>query len=60
LTEDKTQRPLTRKGKIRVEMERRLKDSGVPTLVVRADDFFGGRGAATNGYRKAGSNRANR
>jgi nucleoside-diphosphate-sugar epimerase len=37
------QRPRTRKGAIRVEMERRLKDSGVPALVVRAGDFFGPR-----------------
>ena len=38
------QRPRTRKGAIRVEMERRLRDSGVPTLVVRAGDYFGPRG----------------
>jgi nucleoside-diphosphate-sugar epimerase len=37
------QRPWTRKGAIRVEMERRLKESGVPALVVRAGDFFGPR-----------------
>jgi len=48
LTEDKPQRPMTRKGKIRVEMERRLKDSGVPALVVRAGDFFGGLGGGNN------------
>ena len=35
------QRPRTRKGAIRVEMERRLRASGVPALVVRAGDFFG-------------------
>jgi nucleoside-diphosphate-sugar epimerase len=39
--EDAPQRPVTRKGAIRVEMERRLKDSGLPVLVVRAGDFFG-------------------
>lgn len=39
--EDAPQRPLTRKGAIRVEMERRLKRSGVPVLIVRAGDFFG-------------------
>src|SRR5688572_30663553 len=33
------QNPRTRKGAIRVEMERRLRDSGVPTLIVRAGDF---------------------
>jgi nucleoside-diphosphate-sugar epimerase len=38
------QNPTTRKGKIRVEMERRLRAAsvaGVPVLVVRAGDFFG-------------------
>ena len=39
--EDAPQRPITRKGAIRVEMERRLKDSGLPVLIVRAGDFFG-------------------
>ncbi|MTV36465.1 NAD(P)H-binding protein [Duganella radicis] len=39
--EDAPQRPITRKGVIRVEMERRLKDSGLPVLIVRAGDFFG-------------------
>ena len=42
LREDAPQRPLTRKGQIRVAMEARLRDSGVPGLVVRAGDFFGG------------------
>jgi nucleoside-diphosphate-sugar epimerase len=44
LTEDSPQRPLTRKGAIRVEMEQRLRtaaDTGVRSLVVRAGDFFG-------------------
>lgn len=50
LTEDKAQAPITRKGKIRVEMERRLKASGVPALVVRAGDFFGGRGGGNNWF----------
>jgi nucleoside-diphosphate-sugar epimerase len=45
LREDSPQRPLTRKGKIRAEMERRLQGSGVPALVVRAGDFFGDGGA---------------
>lgn len=38
------QQPLTRKGRIRVEMERRLQAAaadGVRTLIVRAGDFFG-------------------
>lgn len=50
LTEDRPQRPLTRKGKIRVEMEQRLKDSGVPALVVRAGDFFGGQSGGNNWF----------
>lgn len=44
LREDSPQNPLTRKGKIRVELERRLQataDSGVRSLIVRAGDFFG-------------------
>jgi nucleoside-diphosphate-sugar epimerase len=44
LTEDSPQRPFTRKGVLRVEMERRLKIAsmrGVPVLIVRAGDFFG-------------------
>lgn len=44
LREDSPQNPLTRKGTIRAEMERRLKaaaDTGVRSLVVRAGDFFG-------------------
>ena len=46
LTERSPQRPLTRKGAIRVEMEARLRAAaaeGVRTLVVRAGDFFGPR-----------------
>lgn len=48
LTEDAPQNPLTCKGKVRVEMERRLKaaaSEGVRTLIVRAGDFFGPRAA---------------
>ncbi|MFK0205355.1 NAD-dependent epimerase/dehydratase family protein [Agrobacterium sp. NPDC090283] len=44
LTEDSPQKPFTRKGALRVEMERRLKMvsmRGVPVLIVRAGDFFG-------------------
>src|SRR5215510_13393987 len=46
LSERSPQNPLTRKGKIRVEMERRLEAAsrdGVRTLVLRAGDFFGPR-----------------
>jgi nucleoside-diphosphate-sugar epimerase len=42
--EDAPQRPATRKGAIRVEMERRLKaasEAGVKVLILRAGDFFG-------------------
>jgi len=44
LHEDAPQRPLTRKGAIRVEMERRLQaaaSQGCRVIVVRAGDFFG-------------------
>ena len=44
--ESTAQRPVTRKGKIRVAMEQRLREAsreGVPVLVVRAGDFFGPR-----------------
>ncbi|PZU90299.1 MAG: hypothetical protein DI528_00145 [Shinella sp.] len=42
--EDSPQHPATRKGRIRVELERRLEAAaadGVPVLIVRAGDFFG-------------------
>jgi nucleoside-diphosphate-sugar epimerase len=48
IAEDAPQRPATRKGAIRVEMERRLRiaaDDGVRSLIVRAGDFFGPRAA---------------
>jgi nucleoside-diphosphate-sugar epimerase len=48
IAEEAPQRPITRKGLIRVEMERRLRTAsgeGVRTLVVRAGDFFGPRAA---------------
>lgn len=41
LDETAPQRPRTRKGAIRVEMERRLRDSSLPVLIVRFGDFFG-------------------
>ncbi|RZL89639.1 MAG: NAD-dependent epimerase/dehydratase family protein [Variovorax sp.] len=46
LVESSPQRPLTRKGSIRAQMEQRLRqaaDRGVRTLIVRAGDFFGPR-----------------
>ncbi|MBB2926925.1 NAD-dependent epimerase/dehydratase family protein [Paraburkholderia silvatlantica] len=44
LREDSPQQPLTRKGAIRVELERRMRaasEHGVRSIVVRAGDFFG-------------------
>lgn len=44
LTEDSPQHPTTKKGAIRVELERRLEASaraGIGVLIVRAGDFFG-------------------
>ncbi len=46
LREDSPQHPLTRKGAIRVELERRLQaaaDQGVRSLILRCGDFFGPR-----------------
>jgi nucleoside-diphosphate-sugar epimerase len=45
ITEDAPQAPVTRKGKIRVEMEEMLRlatADGVKVLIVRAGDFFSG------------------
>lgn len=44
LREDSPQNPLTEKGRLRVEMERRLEAAsreGAPVLIVRYGDFFG-------------------
>lgn len=44
LGEDSPQRPLTRKGAIRVELEQRLQEAsrrGARVIIVRAGDFFG-------------------
>lgn len=52
VTEESPQNAMTRKGKIRVEMERRLQAAamgGVPVLIVRAGDFFGP-GAGNNWF----------
>lgn len=52
LREDSPQNPLTSKGRIRAEMERRLKAAshdGVRVIIVRAGDFFGP-GAANNWF----------
>jgi len=53
VTESSPQRPLTRKGAIRVAMEQRLEDaarSGVKVLIVRAGDFFGPRSTGNNWF----------
>lgn len=49
ILETSPQKPTTRKGKIRAEMERRLDASGVKSLTVRAGDFFGP-GATANSW----------
>lgn len=44
VSEDSPQEPLIRKGKVRVALEQRLETAsrdGVPSLIVRAGDFFG-------------------
>lgn len=44
LAEDAPQRPVTRKGRIRAEMEarmRRASEAGLQAIIVRAGDFFG-------------------
>lgn len=50
VAEDAPQNPATRKGAIRVAMERRLKDSGVKALIVRAGDFFAPSAVANNWF----------
>jgi len=53
LTEASPQRPTTRKGAIRVEMERRLllfSQNGGRALIVRAGDFFGPRAGKNNWF----------
>lgn len=43
VAEDAPQAPTTVKGRVRVELERRLAHSGAPTLILRCGDFFGPR-----------------
>jgi nucleoside-diphosphate-sugar epimerase len=55
LREDSPQNPVTAKGKIRTEMERRLRaaaSAGCKVLIVRAGDFFGP-SAANNWFSQA-------
>ncbi|EJJ25894.1 NAD(P)H-binding protein [Rhizobium sp. CF142] len=52
VTEDSPQHPVTKKGRIRVEMEKRLKaasETGIGLIIVRAGDFFGP-GATSNSW----------
>lgn len=54
--ESAPQNPLTRKGAIRAEMERRLEaaaNDGVRTIIVRAGDFFGPRSTANSWFSNA-------
>lgn len=56
LSEESPQRPVTRKGQIRVELERRLElatQQGARALIVRAGDFFGP-GSTANTWFAAG------
>src|SRR6201987_3521868 len=53
ITEESPQNPTTRKGAIRVEMERRLESfsrSGGLVLIVRAGDFFGPTASVNNWF----------
>lgn len=54
--ESAPQHPLTRKGKIRVAMEQRLRtaaEQGVPVLILRAGDFFGPRASNSSWFSQA-------
>jgi nucleoside-diphosphate-sugar epimerase len=41
VTEEVKKEPHTKKGKIRLEMERKMKESNVPTLIVHMPDLYG-------------------
>lgn len=49
VTETTPEQPVSRKGALRVAMERRLRESGVKALIVRAGDFYGP-GASANSW----------
>jgi nucleoside-diphosphate-sugar epimerase len=56
INEASPQHPLTRKGAIRVEMERRLEAAsrdGVQVIIVRAGDYFGPRTTANSWFSQA-------
>jgi nucleoside-diphosphate-sugar epimerase len=48
LTEDREKHPHTRKGKVRLEVERMIKQASVPALICHFPDFYGPN--ATNTY----------
>jgi nucleoside-diphosphate-sugar epimerase len=50
---DAPQTPRTAKGRIRIAMEDRLRESGVRSLIVRAGDFFGPRTTANSWFSAA-------
>lgn len=50
---DTPRTPRTAKGRIRIAMEDRLRDSGVRSLVLRAGDFFGPRTTANSWFSAA-------
>ena len=54
LREDSPQNPISKKGAIRAEMERKLREAsdrdGVRVLIVRAGDFFGPRALGNNWF----------
>jgi nucleoside-diphosphate-sugar epimerase len=50
LTEDDPHEPITARGKLRNRMEARIAAATVPSLVVRAGDFFGGPGGENHWF----------
>ena len=47
---DAPQNPTTRKGRIRAAMEARLRETNLPTIVLRSGDYFGARGTANTWF----------
>lgn len=47
INDDTMERPSTRKGEIRCEMEARMRNGSTRSIVVRAGDFFGGPGTGS-------------
>ena len=50
VSETTPEHPVSRKGRLRVEMEQRLRDSGVKSVIVRAGDFYGPGGTANSWF----------